>query len=63
MYHAHTPKHNKEVVLKSMMKLDGVIRVVFTTVALGMGFIHQNTNATIHYGALQSILSLDLTNE
>ena len=55
MYHAHTPKHNKEVVLKSMMKPEGVVRVVFATVALGMGVNLQNTNATIHYGAPQSI--------
>ena len=37
MYHANTPSHNKEVILNSMQKADGVVRVVFATVALGMG--------------------------
>ena len=36
-YHANTPEHNKEVIMKSLSKLDGVVRVVFATVALGMG--------------------------
>lgn len=44
MYRAHTPKHNREVVLKSMRKPDGVVWVVFATVTLGMT---QNTNALV----------------
>lgn len=34
MYHLKTDEHNKEVI---MGKLDGVVRVVFATMALGMG--------------------------
>ena len=37
MYHASTPSHNKEVILNNMQKADGIVRVVFATVALGMG--------------------------
>lgn len=37
MFHANTPQHNKEVVLRSLNQPDGVVRVVFATVALGMG--------------------------
>ena len=37
MYHANTPSHNKQVIMQSMEKADGIVRVVFATVALGMG--------------------------
>ena len=37
MYHANTPTHNKEVILNSIQKDDGVVRLVFAMVALGMG--------------------------
>ena len=35
MYHANTPSHNKDVILQSMQKEDGVVRVVFATVEYG----------------------------
>ena len=34
MFHSNTPEHNKHVVLQSMVKSDGVVRVVFATTAL-----------------------------
>ena len=37
MYHASTPQHNKDVILSSLSKPDGVVKVIFATVALGMG--------------------------
>ena len=37
MFHSNTPDHNKQVILKSLVKGDGVVRVVFATMALGMG--------------------------
>ncbi len=55
MFHATTPQHNKDVVLKSMTQPDGVVRIVFATVALGMGVNLRNVNTVIHYGAPQSI--------
>ena len=55
MYHANTPAHNKEVILNSMQKEDGVVRVVFATVALGMGVNLVGVNRVVHYGAPASI--------
>ena len=55
MFHASTLQHNKEVILSSLAKPDGVVRVVFATVALGMGINMKDVNTIIHYGAPQSI--------
>ena len=55
MYHANTPEHNKEVIMNRLTKPDGVVRVVFATVALGMGVNMRDVNTIIHYGAPQSI--------
>ena len=41
--------------MKSLSKPDGVVRVVFATVALGMGVNMRDVNTIIHYGAPQSI--------
>lgn len=50
MFHSNTPDYNKQVILRSLAKSDGVVRVVFATMALGMdvGFVGLNT--IIHYG-------------
>ena len=37
MYHSHTAVHSKQVIMNSMQRADGVVRIVFATVALGMG--------------------------
>ena len=55
MFHANTPQHNKDVILSNLTKADGVVRVVFATVALGMGINLRDVNTVIHYGAPQSI--------
>ena len=55
MFHANTPQHNKDVILCSLAKSDGVVRVVFATVALGMGINLRDVNTIIHYGAPHSI--------
>ena len=55
MFHAQTPQHNKEVILKSLEVPEGVVRVVFATVALGMGINLQDVNTILHYGAPQCI--------
>ena len=54
MYHANTPQHNKEVVLKSLTDPCGIVRIVFATVALGMGVNLKGVNSVIHYGAPRS---------
>lgn len=55
MFHANTPEHNKAVILRSLQQKDGVVRVVFATVALGMGVNFSSLNTTIHYGAPRCI--------
>ena len=55
MYHSCTPQHNKDVILQSLRKPDGVVRIVFATVALGMGIDLQDVNTVIHYGAPRSL--------
>ena len=55
MYHSNTPPHNKEVILSSMCKVDGIVRVVFATSALGMGVDFAGLNTTIHYGAPRTV--------
>ena len=55
MFHANTPQHNKEVIFSNLSRLDGVVRVVFATVALGMGINLRDFNTIIHYGAPHSI--------
>ena len=54
MFHAQTPQHDKDVILSSMQK-DGIVRVVFATVALGMGVNFVGLNRVIHYGTPSSI--------
>ena len=55
MFHAKTPVHNKEVILKSMQDKNGVVRIIFCTVTLGMGVHFANLNCIIHYGVPRSI--------
>ena len=55
MYHSRTDEHNKEVIMESMNKADGTVRVVFATMALGMGVNLVGLNTTIHYGAPRSL--------
>ncbi len=55
MYHSKTPQHNKDVIIASLTKNDGVVRVVFATMALGMGIDCVSLTQTIHCGAPRSI--------
>jgi RecQ family ATP-dependent DNA helicase len=55
MYHANTSQHNKDVIQRSMQDPDGVVRIVFATVALGMGVNMVGVNTTWHYGAPASL--------
>ena len=55
MYHANTPSHNKQVIMQSMEKADGIVHVVFATVALGMGVNFVGLNRVLHYGAPSTI--------
>ena len=55
MYHSGTADHNKDVIMKSTGDVNGIVRVVFATVALGMGVNLAGLNTVIHYGAPRSL--------
>lgn len=55
MYHGNTSQHNKDVIQKSMQDPDGDVRIVFATIALGMGVNMVGVNTTLHYGAPASL--------
>ena len=55
MFHASTPEYNKAVILRSLGSPDGVVRIVFATVALAMGVDLRDVNTVVHYGGMQSI--------
>ncbi len=50
-FHSKTPQHNKDVIVASLTKNDGVVCVVFATMALGMRIDCVGLTETIHYGA------------
>ena len=55
MFHAKTDDHNKEVIMKSLADPNGVVRVVFATMALGMGVSFSGLTSIIHYSAPRSL--------
>ena len=46
MYHSFTPQRNKDTILKSLRQTNGVIQIVFATIALGMGIDLQDVDST-----------------
>ena len=55
MFHSCTDEHNKRVVMSSLRESDSVLRVVFATMALGMGVDFKSLDYIIHYGAPRSL--------
>ena len=55
MYHQKTDPEVQETVRSSFCQLDGVIRVLFCTVAFGMGVDVKGVNTIIHYGPARDI--------
>ena len=53
MFHASTPQHSKDVIMESLQ--DCHVRVVFASVAMGMGIDLQAVDTIIHYGTPSSI--------
>ena len=51
MFHACTLQYSKNVILKSLAVRDGVVHVVFATIALGKGVDLKEVNTVIRYGA------------
>lgn len=50
MYHSKTPPQIQEKVLASLTDIDGLIRCVFATNALGLGVNFPNIRRVVHYG-------------
>ena len=48
MYHSCTDEYNKQVILKGFSQPDGVVRLVFATMALGIGVDFKGLDYTIH---------------
>ena len=55
MFHSCTDEHNKRVVMSSLSQTDGAVRVVFATMALGMGVDFKSLDYIVHYGAPRSL--------
>ena len=53
MFHASTPQHSKDVIMGSLQDCHGTVifRVVFASVAMGMGIDLHGVDTIIHYGA------------
>ena len=54
MFHASTPQHSEDVIVNSLMDPCGGVRIVFASIAIGMGVDLQEVNAIIHYEAPSS---------
>ena len=55
MFHSCTPQYNKCVILNGLAVHDGIVRVVFAAIALGMDIDLKDINTVVHYGAPQSM--------
>ena len=55
MFHASTPQHSKDVIMGSLPDCHCTFRVVFASVAMGMGIDLHGVDTIIHYGASSSI--------
>ena len=53
MFHASTPQHSRDVIMGSLQDCHGTVRVVFTSVAMGMGIDLHGVNTTM---VLQAVL-------
>ena len=50
MFHARIDEDDKKSILKSLVQTDGICRIVFCTIAFGMGVDVPNVRTVIHYG-------------
>ena len=55
MFYASTPQHSKDVIMESLQDCHGTVRVVFASVAMGMGIDLHGVDTIIQYGAPSSI--------
>eukprot|EP00794_Sanderia_malayensis_P005137 gene5137-5785_t len=57
MFHAGTPLSLKDHILQSMAVNSGIVRILVSTVAFGMGVDCKGVNRIIHFGPSKSIES------
>ena len=55
MFHASTPQYSKDATMESLQDCHGTVRVVFASVAMGMGIDLHGVDTIIHLGAPSSI--------
>ena len=55
MYHAKITENGKRVILNSFTKVDGSCRVLFATIAFGMGVNISDIHMVIHFGPSQNM--------
>lgn len=55
MFHAKVTKSDKDILLDSFMKSDGNCRVIFATIAFGMGVNIRDIHTVIHIGPSSSV--------
>lgn len=54
-FHRPTPEVQKSIILKDLMHPGGVMRVIFATVALGLGVNCPDVDRTIHFGCPETM--------
>lgn len=54
MYHVGTPETSKQHILESLYKIDGHVRVLICTAALGMGIDLKGATRVIHFRPSQT---------
>ena len=59
MFHASTPQHSRDVIMRSFQDCHGTVRVAFASVAMGMGIdLHGvNTSSTMVLQAVSKTTS------
>ena len=55
MFRAKNPQRKKDNIVRSLQDPNGVVRVVFASVAIGIGVNLQGVKSILHYGAPSSI--------
>ena len=55
MFHASTLQHSKDIIMESLQDYHGTVRVVFASVAMGIGIDLHGVDTIIHYGVPSSI--------
>ena len=56
MFHSNTDQQVKDFVMKSFSCNDGIVRVIFATIAFGMGVDCKGLTTVIHYGPSNDIV-------